>query len=231
MSAYLRLPLTGPAHIGNSAFVLQNSLQAPFLEPEGGCRNFETADSPHCAKKFRMQHSQPIPAGYPDQVQTVSQQPSTDALNDSAPRSQAQQGTDAAEHIGPASNTLRQQRNASQGSQEFQLSASQPSFLLAPRLSALSALPQLSQQPPQEWLCPISLELMLYPVTLVQTQQVCISNTAGKHGLILVKIVPNHFQSTPGGMLPLCNESVEQGSMSYHNEPWTQHLPDTSCTC
>ena len=46
-----------------------------------------------------------------------------------------------------------------------------PRTCLAPRLSALS-VPSLQQQPPQEWLCPISWDLMLHPCTLVQTKQV-----------------------------------------------------------
>ena len=46
-----------------------------------------------------------------------------------------------------------------------------PRTCLGPRLSALS-VPSLRQQPPQEWLCPISWEVMLHPCTLVQTKQV-----------------------------------------------------------
>ena len=51
-----------------------------------------------------------------------------------------------------------------------QMPASTPKCL-NPRLSTCS-MPSVRQQPPQEWLCPISWELMLFPCTLVQTNQV-----------------------------------------------------------
>ena len=50
--------------------------------------------------------------------------------------------------------------------------ASVPSFLRLSTRASSVALPSLREQPPLEWLCPISLELMLCPTVLVQTQQV-----------------------------------------------------------
>lgn len=141
-------------------------LRSAAYQPQPGSRPPETLmdDGPRGDHSHDL-HDQPQQPTVPhDQGSPAPGAPLDQTVHNTAPAATAAMYT---------------QRGREENGRSHQSSSTDLSFSaragLAPGLSRFS-MPSLKQQPPQEWLCPISWELMLYPCTLVQTKQVCYSS-------------------------------------------------------